>query len=84
MQLGPQAKEHIRKRVEPVLQQLDAELELIEVLIDSGRQELGFVLQKDDRPIVLGIDWLTFVGITEPELKDRLARQLETRGILRS
>ncbi len=82
MQLGPQAKEHIRGRVEPVLQQLDPELELIEILVDSSRQQLGFVLQKDDRPIVLGMDWLTFVASTEPELKQNFATQLESRGLL--
>lgn len=83
MQLGPQAKEHIRSRVEPVLQQLDPQLEFIEILVDSARRQLGFVLQKDDRPIVLGMDWLIFVAITEPELKQNLATQLETRGLLR-
>lgn len=84
MQLGSQAKEHIRNRVEPVLRQLDPEIELIEILLDSARQQLGFVLQKDDRPIVLGLDWLTFVAITEPELKASLASQLQSRGLLRS
>ncbi len=84
LQLGLQAREHIRSRVEPVLRQLDPEIELIEILIDSARQQLGFVLQKDDRPIVLGMDWLTFVAITEPELKQNLASQLEGRGLLRA
>lgn len=82
MELSPERKRSIRRRIEPLLTALDPELHVIELLLDSTKQHLGVVVQKDEQPAVLRLDWLRYVSMSESELRDTFATQLSTKRIL--
>jgi len=83
MELTPERKQSIRRRLEPLLAGLDPELKFIEVILDSSRENLGVVAQKDDQPVMLRLDFVRYVSMPEAELRATLARQLQAKGILR-
>ncbi|MBI4462703.1 MAG: hypothetical protein HY653_07350, partial [Acidobacteria bacterium] len=62
MELSAERKRSIRRRIEPLLVGLDPELHFIELLLDSNKENLGIVVQKDDQPAVLRLDWLRYVS----------------------
>ena len=74
--LSPERKHNIRQRVEPIIRKLDPALRLIEILLDSTRQYLAFVVQREEQPIILRIEWLLYVRMTDAELQDSLKQQL--------
>lgn len=80
--LGEERRNKILERVITLLREVDPEVHLHEVLLDSTRQQLAFVMQKGERPIVIGMNWLEYVSHRDEELKQRLAdglaRRLET------
>ena len=82
VELSSDRKRSIRRRIEPFLAESDPELHLIELLLDSGKQHLGIVVQKDDRPAVLRLDWLRYVSMPDLELKETLAAQLRARKLI--
>jgi len=82
MELTPERKRSIRQRIEPVLRGLDSELHFIEVILDSTRENLGVVVQKDDRPALLRLDFVRYVSMPDAELRETLARQLQQKKIL--
>ncbi len=75
-------EEHKRKmfdRVRGLLAEIDSEVRLLDVLLDSNRENLAFVMQKDQWPIVLGMTWLDFVSHRDEVLKSRLEEGLRQR-----
>lgn len=82
MELTPERKQSIRRRLEPLLAGLDPELKFIEVILDSSRENLGVVAQKDDQPVLLRLDFVRYVSMPEAELRATLARQLRAKNIL--
>lgn len=82
MELSPERKRSIRRRIEPFLAESDPELHLIELLLDSSKQHLGIVVQKDDRPAVLRLDWLRYVSMPDAELRDSLTVQLRAKNLI--
>ena len=82
MELTPERKQSIRRRLEPLLAGLDPELKFIEVFLDSSRENLGVVAQKEDRPVVLRLDFVRYVSMPEAELRETVARQLRAKNIL--
>lgn len=82
MELTPERKQSIRRRLEPLLAALDPELKFIEVILDSSRENLGVVAQKDDQPVMLRLDFVRYVSMPEAELRATLARQLRAKNIL--
>lgn len=82
MELTPERKQSIRRRLEPLLAKLDPELEFIQVILDSSRENLGVVLQKDDRPVMLRLDFVNYVSMPDAELRDTLLRQLQAKKVL--
>lgn len=76
MALSPERKQNIRNRVEPLLRQFEPGLTLVEILLDSTRQHLAFVVQVGERPIILHVDWLLYVRMTDGELLALLQQQL--------
>lgn len=82
MELTPERKRSIRQRLEPMLAGLDPELKFIEVFLDSTRENLGVVVQKDDQPALLRIDFVQYVSMPEAELRATLRQQLEARKLL--
>lgn len=82
MELTPERKQSIRRRLEPLLAGLDPELKFIEVILDSSRENLGVVAQKDDQPVMLRLDFVRYVSMPEAELRATLARQLRAKNIL--
>ncbi|MFQ5662519.1 MAG: hypothetical protein ACE5HL_01635 [Terriglobia bacterium] len=82
MELTPERKRSIRRRLEPLLAALDPELHFIEVILDSRRQNLGVVVQKADRPAMLRLDFVRYVSMPEAELRATLARQLQSKRLI--
>ncbi len=77
--LGEDRRNKILQRVGGLLHDIDPEVHLHEVLLDSTRQQLAFVMQKGEWPIVVGMNWLEYVSHRDEELKTRLAESLRTR-----
>lgn len=82
MELSPERKRSIRARIEPLLAEFDSEITLIELILDSGKQHLGLVVQKGERPAMLRLDWLRYVSMPEVELRETLLTQLRHKGFL--
>lgn len=77
--LGEERRNKILERVRALLHAIDPEVRLHEVLLDSTRQQLAFVMQKGEWPIVIGMNWLDYVSHRDEELKQRLADGLARR-----
>ncbi len=77
--LTEERRNQILNRVAPLLRQIDPDLHLLEVLLDSTRTQLVFVLQKGEWPVVLGMDWLEYVSHRDPELLTCLEAGLRAR-----
>jgi len=82
VELSPERKRSIRARIEPLLAEFDPEIDLIELILDSGKQHLGVVVQKAERPAMLRLDWLRYVSMPEGELRETLLTQLRHKGLL--
>lgn len=83
MDLSPERKKSIRKRLEPILAGFDPELKFITVFLDSGRKNLAVVAEKDDHPLVLRLDFLRYVSMPDDEIRSSLAEQLARRRNLK-
>jgi hypothetical protein len=77
--LGDERRAKILERVAGLLREIDPEVHLLDVLLDSTRQQLAFVMQKAEWPIVVGMNWLDYVSHRDEELKARLADGLRRR-----
>lgn len=77
--IGDERRNKILERITPLLREVDPEVHLHEVLLDSTRQQLAFVMQKGEWPIVIGMNWLDYVSHRDDELKARLAEGLKQR-----
>ena len=77
--LGEERRQKILERVGALLREIDPEIRLHEVVLDSTRQQLAFVTQKGERPIVLGMNWLDYVSHRDEELKQKLRECLDKR-----
>ena len=77
--LGEERRQKILDRVRPLLRQIDPELRLLDVLLDSTRQQLVFVMQKDEWPILVGLNWLDYVSHRDGELKVQLEAGVKRR-----
>lgn len=77
--LGEERRLKILERVTPLLREIDPEVHLHDVLLDSTRQQLAFVMQKGEWPIVIGMNWLDYVSHRDEDLKARLAAALKQR-----
>ena len=82
MELSRERKRSIRRRLEPILAELDPELKLIELILHSSRENLAVVVQKEDRPAILRLDFVRYVSMPDAELRDTLSQQLRSKGIL--
>lgn len=82
MELTAERKRSIRRRLEPILAQLDPQIEFIQVILDSSRENLGVVVQKEDEPAMLRLDFIHFISMPDSELRDTIAAQLRAKGIL--
>ena len=77
--LGEERRQRILERVGGLLAGIDPEVHLLDVLLDSTRQQLAFVMQKGEWPIVLGMNWLDYVSHRDEELSTQLAEGLKKR-----
>lgn len=66
-------------RVGRLMKAVDPAVHLHEVLLDSTRQQLAFVMQKGEWPIVLGMNYLDYVSLRDEELQSRLSAGLQQR-----
>ncbi len=72
-------RKQIIERVAPLLRAVDPDARLHEALLDSTRTQLVLFLQKGEWPIVIGMDYLDFVSLKDPELRLRLEEGLRAR-----
>ncbi|MFQ5816612.1 MAG: hypothetical protein ACE5H2_01475 [Terriglobia bacterium] len=79
--MSPERKRSLRRRIEPLLAAFDPKLHLIELLLDSTKQHLGIVVQKDEQPILLRLDWLRYVSMSDSELRDTFFTQLHAKKL---
>lgn len=82
MELTPERKQSIRRRLEPLFAELDPELKFVEVFLDSNRENLGVVAQKDDRPVMLRLDFVRYVSMPDAELRSTIVQQLKAKKIV--
>ena len=82
MELTPERKRGIRRRIEPMLAALDPELKYIEVFLDSSRENLGVVVQKDDRPALLRLDYIRYISMPDSELRATIVAQLSAKKLI--
>jgi hypothetical protein len=84
MELTADRKRSIRRRLEPLLAQLDPEVQFLQVILDSSRENLGVVVQKADLPAMLRLDFIRYISMPDSELREIIATQLRAKGILPS
>ncbi|MBI3406557.1 MAG: hypothetical protein HY046_13980 [Acidobacteria bacterium] len=77
--LSDERRSQIIDRVTPLFQLIDSELQLHDVLLDSTRTQLLFVLQKLEWPVVITMDWLDYVSNRDPELVGKFKAALDAR-----
>lgn len=84
MELTPERKRSIRKRLEPFLAALDPEIHFIETFLDSSRENLAVVVQKDDRPALLRLDYIRYISMPDSELRETIVQQLSAKKLIPS
>jgi hypothetical protein len=77
--LTEERRRKVIDRVGHLLKEIDGDVRLHEVLLDSTRQQLAFVMQKGEWPLVVGMTYLDYVSLRDGELKERLAEGLRER-----
>jgi hypothetical protein len=77
--LSEDRRTKVLERVGRLIQEVDPAVHLHEVLLDSTRQQLAFVMQKGEWPIVLGMNYLDYVSLRDEELRVRLSSGLQQR-----
>jgi predicted aspartyl protease len=77
--LGEERRQKILERVRGLLHEIDPDIKLHEVILDSTRQQLAFIAQKGEQPIVIGMNWLDYVSHRDEELKHRIEEALTKR-----
>ena len=77
--LGPERQARIRQRVEPILKKYDPELQYVTVFVDSAREYLGVVAQRDEHPLILKFGWIDFISISDEALCDEVFAQLDRK-----
>jgi len=77
--LSADRESKILARVRPLLASIDPEIHLHNVVLDSTRQQLSFIMQKAEDPVVLGMDWLDYVSHRDEDLRERLAAGISER-----
>ena len=77
--LSEDRRQKVLDRVGRLMREVDAEARLNEVLLDSTRQQLAFVLQKGEWPIVIGMNYLDYVSLRDDDLKASLAAAFQQR-----
>jgi hypothetical protein len=77
--LSEERRQKILDRVAHLLAQLDPDVRLHEVILDSTRQQLAFVMQKGEWPIVIGMSYLDYVSRRDGELTPMLEKALAQR-----
>lgn len=82
MELTTERRRSIRRRLEPLLAELDPEIHFIQVIVDSKRENLGVVVQKADQPAMLRLDYVSYISIPDDELRASLVQQLQAKKIL--
>ena len=82
MELTPERKRGIRKRLEPILGALDPEIVFIETFLDSSRENLAVVVQKDDRPALLRLDYIRYISMPDSELRETIVAQLSAKKLI--
>lgn len=77
--LSDERRAKVLERVGRLMKEVDPSVHLHEVLLDSTRQQLAFVLQKGEWPLVLGMTYLDYVSLRDDELRSRLTAGLQQR-----
>lgn len=79
MQLSAERRARIQQRLEPILKECNPELQFISVFVDSSRENLGVVVQLDERPLLLKFGWVDFISIPDNLLREQIVAQLNQK-----
>ena len=77
--LSDDRRNQIMLRVKPLFHQIDPDLLLLDVLLDSTRTQLLFILQKMEWPLVITMEWLDYVSQRDPDLEQRFKTAIHNR-----
>lgn len=77
--LSEERRKSILDRVNGLLRQLDPEVFLHDALLDSTRQQLVFVMQKSDLPLLVAMPYLDYVSHPDDDLRRLLKEGLAKR-----
>lgn len=77
--LSEERRAKVLDRVGRLMKEVDPSVHLHEVLLDSTRQQLAFVMQKGEWPLVLGMNYLDYVSLRDEDLRSRLSAGLQER-----
>ena len=72
-------QQRIQERIQRLLADIDPDVHLHGVILDSTRQQLAFVMQKGEWPVVLGMNYLDYVSHRDEQLKKQLEEGLKLR-----
>ena len=77
--LSEERRKAILERVGGLLRQVDPEVLLHDALLDSTRQQLVFVMQKNELPLLVGMSYLDYASHRDEELRQLLKQGLAQR-----
>lgn len=78
--LSEERRKSILERIGGLLAQVDPAVHLHDALIDSTRQQLVIVMQKNELPILLGMSYLDYVSHRDEQLRALLHDGLRQRA----
>lgn len=77
--LSEARRQAILERTAGLLAQIDKDVQLHDVILDSTRQQLVLVMQKNDMPVLVGLSYLDYVSHRDEDFKKFLREGLAQR-----
>ena len=77
--LTEERRKQVFERLAGLVAAMDPEVQLLEVVLDSTREQLAVILQKGEWPLVLAMNWMEFVSASDDALRHGLREKLAER-----
>jgi len=77
--ISEERRQSILQRATGLLAQIDKDVQLHDVILDSTRQQLVLVMQKNDLPVLVGLSYLDYVSHRDEDFKQFLREGLAKR-----
>jgi len=79
MVLSAERRARVRQRLEPMLQEFNADLQFVAVFVDSTREYLAVIAQWEERPVLLKFRWVDFISTPDEAVRREVFAQLERK-----